>query len=326
VNRRRSALGLVCTTGVIAAAGCGGGATSTTGARGGSTRSASANTPGASTTASRTTPHSAPTPSYPSVLGSAQSSHINQFVPAVRWRGQTAVWVARSPSGIALLSFDQRLIELRLHSGTIDAGSSGWHWGPAATGSERRRLIAAFNGGFKLATGAGGFLSYGRIGAPLRSQLGSVVTYSGGRTDVGAWQVEVPSPGTHVVSVRQNLPLLIDHGRPAATVGCLSCWGAVLGGVSDPARSALGITADARLVWAGGEHATVAQLASTLRGARVVRAVELDINPEWVAGYLYRHHGTAGPLAPIPVAPGQHGVPGFFLTPYSRDFFTVVAR
>jgi hypothetical protein len=96
--------------------------------------------------------------------------------------------------------------------------------------------------------------------------------------------------------------------------------------VSDPARSALGITADGRLVWAGGDHLTVAALADALLGAQAVRAVELDINPEWVAGYLYGHRGGVGPLAPVAVAPGQSGVPGSFLMPYSRDFFTVVAR
>jgi len=52
-------------------------------------------------------------------------------------------------------------------------------------------------------------------------------------------------------------------------------------GVGDPARSALGITADGHLIWAGGEHLTPAGLAAALLGARVVRAVELDINPEW---------------------------------------------
>jgi hypothetical protein len=55
-----------------------------------------------------------------------------------------------------------------------------------------------------------------------------------------------------------------------------------------------------------------------------VRAVELDINPEWVAGYVYSHSG-GGPV-PAPVVPGQFGVAGRFLTPYSRDFFTVIAR
>jgi hypothetical protein len=58
----------------------------------------------------------------------------------------------------------------------------------------------------------------------------------------------------------------------------------------------------------------------------VVRAVELDITPEWVAGDLYGHRGGAGPLATVPVVPGQQGIPGQYLQPWSRDFFTVAAR
>jgi hypothetical protein len=271
-------------------------------------------------------PKPPPPPPYPRLLGAALGSSATAFVPAVSWRGQTAVWIARTASGVALLSFDQRLVELRLHSGTIDAGGSGWRFGPTVAGAELRRLIAAFNGGFKFSTGAGGFESYGRIGAPLANGLGSIVTCTDGRTDIGAWRAGVPAPGTPIASVRQNLTLLIDHGTAAASIECVSCWGATLGGVVDPARSALGITADGHLVWAGGEHLTPIQLADALLGARVVRAVELDINPEWVAAYLYGHRGGVRPLAPVPVLPGRNGVPGSFLAPYSRDFFTIEAR
>jgi hypothetical protein len=255
----------------------------------------------------------------------ATSTGSTNFVPAVSWRGQTAVWVARRP-GVALLSLNQRLLGLHLHSGTVDAGPTGWRYGPAIAGIERRRLVAAFNGGFKLVTDSGGFESYGRVGFPLSSGLGSIVTYSNGTTDIGVWRGGVPSGGKHMVSVRQNLHLLIDGGHPAADTGCLLCWGATLGGVADPARSSLGITADGHLIWAAGENLTVQDLIDLLLSARVVRAVELDINPEWVAGYLYGHRGGRGPLAPVPVLSSQPGVPGQFLAPYSRDFFTVVAR
>jgi hypothetical protein len=259
------------------------------------------------------------------VLGAALSSSPTNFVPAVTWRGQTATWVARRPS-VALLSFDQRLVGLHLHSGTIDAGAAGWRWGPEITGAERRHVIASFNGGFRLAIDAGGFVSYGRVARRLSSGLGSIVTYADGYTDIGAWNRGVPAYRKRVVSVRQNLRLLIAGGRAATTIGCLACWGATLGGTTDPARSALGITSDGRLIWAGGEHLTVAALTAALLAARVLRAVELDINPEWVAGYLYGHRGGKGPLAPVPVVPGQPGVRGQFLSPYGRDFFTAVAR
>ena len=120
--------------------------------------------------------------------------------------------------------------------------------------------------------------------------------------------------------------LLVDHGVPASSVDCRICWGATLGGVADPARSAVGITANGRLVWAGGEHLTVAQLVAALVSAHVVRAVELDINPEWVAGYFYGRRGGRGPLAPVAALRSQNGIPGRYLAPWTRDFFTIVAR
>lgn len=235
-------------------------------------------------------------------------------------------WVARSATGVTLLSFDQSALELRLHSGTVDAGAAGWRFGPSIAGQERRHVVAAFNGGFRLSVGAGGFMSFGRVAGQLRDGLGAIVTYANGRTDIGAWHQGVPAPGETVVSVRENLTLLVDHGAAASTVDCRTCWGATLGGVSDPARSALGITANGRLIWAGGEHLTVSELADALVGAGVVRAVELDINPEWVAAYLYGHRGGHGPLAPVPVMTNQQGIPGQFLAPWSRDFFTITAR
>ena len=321
---------------VFALAGCGGGSTRATGAGSSSTglsTTASSSSERSQTAATNTTttrvvtnqvPKPPPLPVYPQVLGVALSSQSTPFVPAVIWKGSPVAWISRSPSGVAMLSFKQPELQLRLHSGTIDAGPLGWRYGPVIAGLELKRLVAAFNGGFRLNVGAGGFESFGRVAAPLSDGLGSIVTYTDGTTDIGSWHHEVPASGSTIASVRQNLPLLIDHGTAASTLDCLSCWGATLGGVIDPARSALGIQPDGHLVWAGAEHATVSDLADALLSARVVRAVELDINPEWVAGYLYGHRGGAGPLAPVPVVPGQRGIPGQYLAAWSRDFFTVV--
>jgi hypothetical protein len=256
----------------------------------------------------------------------ASSIRPTPFVPAVTWKGQPVAWVTRSPSGVAMLSFAQPSLQLRLHSGTTDAGSFGWRYGPGIAGLERKRLVAAFNGGFRLNVGVGGFESFGRLAAPLSDGLGSIVTYTDGTTDIGSWHHEVPARGRPVATVRQNLSLLIDHGTAASTLDCRSCWGATLGGVIDPARSALGIQPNGHLIWAGAEHATVSTIADALLSAGVVRAVELDINPEWVAGYLYGHRGGTRPLAAVAAVPGQQGIPGQFLEPWSRDFFTIAAR
>jgi hypothetical protein len=310
--------------------GCGGSASTTSGAGHRPARhrpSSPSAAPGQTTTTTTAAaqPRKPSPPPYPRLLGAASGTRATNFVPAVTWRGRTAVYVARRPD-IALLSFDQSLVSLHLHSGTVDAGSTGWRYGPEIAGSERRRLAAAFNGAFKLDTNSGGFFLAGRTAAALTVGLASIVTYSDGTTDIGAWHQGVPTAGKHVVSVRQNLHLLIAGGRAAANISCLLCWGATLGGTPTPARSALGITADRHVIWAGGEHLSVSGLSSALLSARVVRAVELDINPEWVAGYLYGHRGGHGPVAAVQVVAGQPGVAGQFLAPYTRDFFSVVVR
>ena len=80
------------------------------------------------------------------------------------------------------------------------------------------------------------------------------------------------------------------------------------------------------LIWAAGHNLSVRALAEALASKGVIRAMELDINPRWVAGYVYTHLRHTGAPVPIPVMPGQTGIPGQFFAPYFRDFFSVIAR
>jgi hypothetical protein len=287
-----------------------------------STGSGVVGAPGSTTT---TTPLAPPKPvsTTPVVTSPTGAGRPWRVVATVG--GVPVAWAANR-SGVTLLRFDQQHTHLALHAGSSEPGGSGWHYGPAIGGSEVHHVIAGFNGGFKLTYGSVGFLSYGRVAAPLSSGLGSIVTYRNGATQIGAWHEGVPATGVPIASVRQNLHLIVDQGLPASNLeSCVqSCWGSTLGGGSEVARSALGIDREGNLVWAGGESLSPAQLAHGLVTAHVLRAVELDINPFWVAAYLYRHH-PGGPTG-IPVVPGQHGILGMLLTPEPRDFFTVLTN
>jgi hypothetical protein len=251
--------------------------------------------------------------------------------PSARWtatarvHGQAAAWLAQR-SGVTLMRFDQHLVHLTLHAGSSDGGVAGWTYGDRVTPREVHQLIAGVNGGFKLTYHAVGFMSGGHVAAALTPGLASIVTYTDGTTDIGAWRAGVPSAGKRVFSVLQNQQLLVDHGVAAASVaGCIiACWGETIGSRTSVARSALGITADRQLVWAAGEELLPADLAAALISAGAVRAIELDINPDWVAGYLYVHH-PGGP-SPVPVVPGQLGIAGKLLEPDSRDFLAIVAN
>jgi len=236
-----------------------------------------------------------------------------------------AVWVAER-SSVVLMRFDQRHVHLNLHTGYTDGGTLGWTYGDQITPREIHLVLAAFNGGFKLTYSDVGFVSGGRVAVALKPGLGSLVTYTDGTSNIGAWDNGVPTKRKTVYSVLQNQRLLVDRGVAAPTVSncVIACWGATIGGAISVARSALGISQDGQLIWAAGESLTPAQIADALVSAGAVRAIELDINPDWVAGYLYAHHAT-GPVA-VPVIPGQLGLAGQLLAPYSRDFLAVVAN
>ncbi len=271
-----------------------------------------------SAVASITRVSSEPVVKAPGRLGHAWS-------PVASVGGRHAAWIAQR-SGVTLMRFDQRLVHLALHAGSSEPGGQGWAYGDRIGTGEIHQVVAAFNGGFKLSNGSVGFMADGRVAVALAAGLGSIVTYQNGATQIGAWHAGVPAGGLKVASVLQNLRLLVDHGVAAPTVeSCIrACWGATLGGGAEVARSALGIKGNGQLVWAAGEHLSPAMIAQALLGAGVVRAVQLDINPEWIAGYLYRHH-PGGPTA-VPVVPGQFGIPGRYLTPHGRDFFTILAN
>jgi hypothetical protein len=224
------------------------------------------------------------------------------------------------------MRFDQRLLHLNLHVGATDGGGSGWTYGDQITPREIHLVLAGFNGGFKLTYPDVGFVSGGRVAVPLKPRLASIVTYTDGHSDIGSWGAGVPSAHKAVFSVLQNQQLLVDHGAVAAdAAGCvIQCWGETVEGRTSVARSGLGITSSGELVWAAGEQLLPEELGNALVAAGAVRAIELDINPDWVAGYIYRH-GPGGPSG-VPVIPGQLGIGGELLEPYSRDFLTIVAN
>lgn len=306
----------------LALGGCGAGAA--IGAR--TTRAApsSASAPAstvAATTAVTTPP---PPPPPPALLVTPMRQARASWRTVARVKGRPAAWEAQR-NGVTLLRFDQELVRLDLHAGEAEP-SGTWRYGDQLAPSELHHVIAAFNGGFKFTTGDAGWMVAGRVAEPLQTGRGSIVTYRDGTTAIGAWHEGLPAGGRPVYSVLQNLSLLVDRGQPAANAeGCIqTCWGATVGNVDVTARSGLGIREDGQLVWTAGEHLTPLQLADALRGAGVQRAVQLDINPDWVAAYLYRH-GGGGPSW-SQVLPEQLGIAGHFLAPYSRDFFAIVAR
>jgi len=209
-----------------------------------------------------------------------------------------------------------------LHDGSEDPGLAAGRVkaGPAVRGAERTRLLAAFNGGFKLSTGAGGYEQEGHVAAALRRGIASLVIDRSGRARVGVWGHGVPARGEAVCSVRQNLTPLVLNGKPTPAAADWSVWGATLGGGEFVARSALGQNANGDLEYAASMSASPADLAVALARAGARVAMELDINPEWVQLDVARRPG--GPLRAA--IGGQARPANQFLEGWARDFVTVL--
>ncbi len=210
-----------------------------------------------------------------------------------------------------------------LHDGSQDPGPLAGPVlaGPKITRPDRARLLAAFNGGFKMASLAGGYEQEGHVARPIRKGLASLVIDRSGQARIGVWGATVPVPGEAVYSVRQNLWLLVSGGKPTRESALWWRWGGTIGHAESVARSALGENAAGELMYAASMSTTPADLAAALARRGAVVAMELDINPEWV-----QLDAAATPGGKLRAeVPGQHRPATQYLTGWTRDFIAVLA-
>jgi len=226
-----------------------------------------------------------------------------------------------------IVSMNQSLVRFELRPGAEDPGPGSWHASPDIAPGTRRGLLATFNGGFKISVAGGGFYLNGVTRGTLTKGAASVVYYRDGRIAIGTWGRSLHmSP--QVVGVRQNLHLIVSHAAIPASVNynVETSWGATLGGGYYVWRSGMGITRDGRIIFAYGPALDVRELATLLKRAGCVTALQLDINPEWMSFmyYLPKHH-PADP-APVNLLPDQVQPPDRYYSTSSRDFTAVYSR
>lgn len=188
--------------------------------------------------------------------------------------------------------------------------------------SLRYKLVATFNSGFKLADSGGGFAINGHAYAPLRNGQATLVRYSNGTMDVIDWTAG-PNCPPNVSYAMQNLPLIVDNGKPNPNLSDGPQWGATLGNAVMVWRSAIGVDRYGNLIYAAANYQTVGSLAQIMIHAGAVRAMELDINSYWPSFITYRGPGA---LDPANLLPDMVRSPYRYLTPDDRDFLAVYLK
>ncbi|MGO9456245.1 MAG: phosphodiester glycosidase family protein [Acidimicrobiales bacterium] len=226
---------------------------------------------------------------------------------------------------------DTKLLKATLYSGSQIPGGGPYTntapVGPAASDN----LVAAFNAGFLMSEAQGGYYTDGKTVIPLRTGAASFVVNADGTATVGQWGRDV-SMTSDVVSVRQNLDLLVDNGQPVPGLNAADTtqWGFTLGNQVYVWRSGLGVTADGALVYVGGPGLNITDLANLLVRAGAVRGMELDINTTWVNFSSYDPSTAAGQASAgngTELLTTMAGSPGrYFESWWARDFITMSAR
>ena len=230
----------------------------------------------------------------------------------------------------AIAWMDTSLLKPTLYSGSFIPGGGPYHYSAPISARAATTLVSAFNAGFRMQDANGGYYTDGRMVLPLRNGAASFVIYKSGSSTVGKWGRDV-TMNPAVAQVRQNLDLIVDGGRPAPGLSnsANTNWGATLGGGVYVWRSGLGVTKTGALVYVGGPALSITSLADLLIRAGAIRAMELDINTDWVqySTFAYPPGGAASAANGTPLLSSMVSSPArYFESWFNRDFLTMSAR
>ena len=228
-------------------------------------------------------------------------------------------------TGVAIMNSSQ--LKFVTHPGFSEPGHvSEFGVNDQLKGADLNGLVATFNSAFKVKDSLGGYYQNGITVRPLVDGKATLVTYNDGHLDIGNWGSEVTMT-SDVASVRQNLNLLIDNGvvTPDLDKSVLAKWGWTVKNAYYVWRSGIGVDAQGNVIYVAGNSMSVQSLADVLHAAGAVRAMELDINAEWISYMWYENSKTDTTLIPHKLVAFDRPATRYF-SPSSRDFYAVYLK
>jgi hypothetical protein len=247
-----------------------------------------------------------PPPSIPGIWKSAEPGEGEWVVPKLPWTKKLAApapspdapppaffrtFVRPDPerpySHILLVAMDTRQLDLDMEAGVEDPKPLA---GPHGAGRLPRdpkisqRVEAAFNGAFKTEHGNYGMMVHKRVLLPPQPAAASVIVLDDGRAGLGTWPATTNIggiagvPDDAIVSFRQNLDALVDHGEVNPTKRTM--WGFTLpGNGAQTERSGICVTGAGYLIYAWGDDANATSLGKAMLMAGCAYGIHLDMNP-----------------------------------------------
>lgn len=235
--------------------------------------------------------------------------------------GHTSVSV-----GVALIP--QHADQIHLVGGTREpVPGLTWPQGFKVPAGDRSRLVAVFNAGFKIKDAHGGWYGDGKTAAALIHGAASMVIYRGGRAAIGTWGADLHLT-PQVVAVRQNLALVVQHGRPVQGLdgNAHGRWGSSRSQFQYTWRSGIGLDVRGDLVYIAGRGLTLTTLAEAMSRAGIQTGMELDIHTSMVTFNLFDPSARSTSPTGVKLLQAMPAPVNRYLVPDQRDFFYVTAR
>ena len=272
------------------------------------TTSASAST-SASTATDTAASNDAPSPALSSQSGEGKW-HVFASTSSGPVIWATAVHPLNTQPGViaSYALFDPARVHAALFNGTDLPGGGPWNNGSTVMDAARPALIGAFNGGFRFKHIKGGYFAESRTVKPLINGDATLAIGADGRIVLGKYGRDLTNDGKWV-SLRQNLPPVIDGGKEAVSTATEQgasaiYWGDDFGHVLQDRRSALCRRRDGMLMYVVTERVDIAGLAQVLLAAQCEFAMELDINGTWPQ-FVSFASSASGPGTPTALTPAM---------------------
>jgi hypothetical protein len=230
---------------------------------------------------------------------------------------------------LTLVAIDRTRTELGFLPGVEDVGKVAVPFAPGLVPeAERSRVLAVFNGGFLPRHGRWGM----RVGAttvmPPRDVGCTVLLLADGDVRIATWS-SVSLPSEQIRALRQTPPCLLEGGAVHADLSKNRdrAWGGQTPGIVTRRRSAIGLSADGKvLLYAVGVETPPKLLAQGLAAAGAHAAAQLDINWNWTRFFTV----AAGPDGKLtlaqPLVDVEHAKRDYVERASERDFFYVLRR
>ena len=216
--------------------------------------------------------------------------------------------------------FDQTRLHAAMFNGSDIPGAGDWRNWEKVPPSALRSLVAAFNGGFRFEHDPGGYVTEGVTVRKMQRGRATVGIDSSGTMHVGVWGDDMDSRGDWV-SLRQNLPPLVEAGAPTWQDHKWTDWGSDFGDKKYTYRSGLCRRTDGSTMFVAANDVNIDLFARLMLLLGCDTGMQLDINGNWPHFSTYSGFGTRNRYGrPLDVRMGD---PRRFVKGYEKDFFAL---